>query len=105
MHKSNGVSRDECLTDFEFKEFIRTKWEPHTNTMEDTMTRVAGAVDQIAGVMKWAAKGLLGLLMLLILINATTAIIQQIKDTNTSFKGTIGGAHGAQIEIKKEVKP
>ena len=102
MSRLNGSHENECLSDRDFQEFIEHKWIPHTSRVDLTMDKLAASTEQIASILSWAAKGLLGLLMLLVLINATGAIIQQVKEANTSFKGTIGGPNGAQIEITKE---
>lgn len=97
----------------QFDAFLKDHWEPHVQAIRQNigylnrLPEIANSIESMAKVIRIVGKGLLALLALLILINGAGQILQQVRDSNTSFKGTIGGQNGAQIEIKreKEVEP
>ena len=106
MSEYNGATtrghKADCLTQDEFEKFLSDKWQPHSTKIEGTMERLASSIDQMVGIFKWAAKGLLALLCMLVLVVASFAIIQLLRDSGVSFKGNLGGEHGAAIELHQE---
>jgi hypothetical protein len=98
----NGSHENEPLSEGRFESFIVNEWKPHTKAIDVTMRTLADSMSSIAKTFSWAAKALMTLLVLLILLNGSQTFINQLKDTGTNFKGHIGGANGAAIELHQE---
>lgn len=104
MSQLNGKYNSECLSRNDFEDFVKREWEPHSKGVENSMEKVAVSMDKLADSFNLFVKGSLSLLTMLILVNAASQIIQQLRDSNTSFKGNIGGVNGAIIELHQQEK-
>lgn len=98
----NGNHEDEALTDRKFQEFINYEWKPHTKRIDDMMETLSDSIKSIAVTFNWAAKAVMGLLVILVLLNGSQTFIDKLKDSGTNFKGHIGGPNGAAIELHQE---
>ena len=93
---------NEPLSEATFESFITNEWHPHTHKVDGTMKTLAESMKSIATTFSWAAKAVMALLVILVLLNGSQTFIDKLKDSGTSFKGHIGGANGAAIELRQE---
>lgn len=98
----NGSHESEPLSESRFESFIANEWKPHTKSIDVAMRTLAESMSSIAKTFNWAAKAVMGLLVILVLLNGSQTFIDKLKDTGTSFKGHIGGSNGAAIELRQE---
>jgi len=98
----NGNQENEPLSEGKFESFITNEWKPHTKGVDAAMRTLADSMRSIAVTFNWAAKAVMALLVILVLLNGSQTFIDKLKDSGTSFKGHIGGANGAAIELHQE---